>query len=368
MNSVVTKPWDAPRAPRTPFIGRDSMLIGAFPAVLVACVCLASGAHQLYGHGDADLFLAVARSPFGSGAHFPGDHLAQGVAYRYGRVLFPALGWALGLGRAAWITWSLVAVFVVAVGWWFAAAAELLRRAGRDPRLAWLLMLMPFGLVWMSSPTVISEPLACALLLSAYLAASEHRTRRSMVFAALTILAREALAIVFLPLAWHGWKTRGWRGALEWLQPLVPYAMWSIWVRFRVGRYPLLDPATTRRFAFAAPFAGWAYTLGHPMQQGQGYGLLIGALTMVVATFVFVRARGNGPFVQATFWLCAFIACCGWAVWQFPSEALRVMAPAQTMLFISVLSASAAVPDVGACPGNRTGSARAVHAVGHELR
>ena len=38
---------------------------------------------------------------------------------------------------------------------------------------------------------------------------------------------------------------------------------------------------------------------------------------------------------------CGFIACYGWAVWQYPTEAVRVMAPAQVLLLIAVLTTNA---------------------------
>jgi hypothetical protein len=300
--------------------------------------CAIAGSHRLYGHSDADLFLSVARSPFGTGAHFPGDHLAQGVAYRYGRSFFPFCGWILGLGQRQWIVWSLAVVLVASVALWFATTAEHLRRAGREPRLAWLLMLTPFGLVWASSPIVMSEPLACGLLLLTYLYASDHSRGRTIATAALTILTREALAIAFIPLAWQAWRARGRRGLLEWALAGVPYALWSTWVRVRVGHFPFLDPATTRRYAVALPFAGWNYTLQHPMQQGQAYGLLIGAVTIGLAIFVAVRTRFQGVIVQGAVVTSAFIACYGWAVWQFPSEAVRVMVPVHTLLLIALLS------------------------------
>jgi hypothetical protein len=64
----------------------------------------------------------------------------------------------------------------------------------------------------------------------------------------------------------------------------------------------------------------------------------VGAATIVLAVYVAVRDRGRSPIVQGALISCAFILCYGWKVWEFPTEALRVMAPAQVMLLIAVLT------------------------------
>ena len=324
---------------RNPFpVSRAACQVAVLPMILVAFALVAVGPAHFYGHGDADLFRAVARNPFASGVDFPGDHLAQGVAYRYGHVGFPLCGWVLGLGQVRWITWSLAVAFVGSVGLWFATTAEVLRRAGRDPRLACLLMLSPFALVWAYSPIVVSEPLAIGLLLLAYLYAADDTPTGTVVFAALTILTRAAMAVAFLPLVWRAWREHGRRGLATWTFAATPYALWSTWVLIRVGHLPFLDPATTRRYAIAAPFAGWIETLRRPMDHGQGYGLLIGAITIVLAALVVTRSSIRTPLVQAALALCAFSIGYGWAVWEFPTEAVRVLAPAHAFLLLAALT------------------------------
>jgi hypothetical protein len=320
---------------------RTSWLIGAVPALGTLVILVAVGPHIFYGHSDADLFLAVARSPLGNGRHFPGNHLVQGVAYRYGRILFPSLGWVLGFGRRPWITWSLAVVFAASVGAWIAATAEHLARRGRDPRLALLVLVMPFSVVWIRLPIVVGEPLAGALVLFTYLYAEDRKQGRTIVAAALTILTREVLAIAFVPLIWRAYKERGAAGLLQWSFALVPYSIWSLWVRLRVGHFPFLDPAATRRDALALPFVGWDNVLHQPTSHGPGLGLLVGGATIVVAVLVAVRNRGRSLIVQAALISCGFIACYGWAVWQYPTEAVRVMAPAQVLLLIAALTTGA---------------------------
>lgn len=320
---------------------RRSWLIGCVPALATLITLVAVGPHIFYGHSDADLFLAVARSPLGNGKHFPGNHLVQGVAYRYGRVFFPSLGWLLGFGRRPWITWSLAVVYPASVGAWIAATAEHLIRGGRNPRLALLVLVLPFSVVWIRLPIVVCEPLAGALVLFTYLCAEDRKHRRTIVAAALTILTREALAIAFVPLIWRAYKERGAAGLIQWSFAFVPYALWSVWVRLRIGHFPFLDPAATRRDALALPFVGWSDVLHQPTSHGAGLGLLVGGATIAVAVLVAVRSRARSLIVQGALVSCGFIACYGWAVWQYPTEAVRVMAPAQVLLLIAVLTTSA---------------------------
>ena len=309
-------------------------------AVAAAAVLLAAGAagaHGFFGHGDAPSFLAVAHHPFGSGHGFPGDPRIQGVAYRYGRVLLPMVAWVLAAGRASRVPWTLAAVCAASFGCWIALAPEHLRRVGREPALAWWMLVVPFVPLWFAAPTVVAEPMAVALVLLAYLFHRDGRRGATRVAAALAILARETMVIAFLPLAWRAWREEGRAGLRRWAMTVVPYAIWASWLRVRVGSFPFLDPASNRRDALAFPFVGWWQTLHRPFDNGQQFGLLVGALTLVCAVVVARRAHGYQPLVWAAVMSTALITCYGWSVWQFPSEAMRVMAPAQALLLIAAL-------------------------------
>jgi hypothetical protein len=293
--------------------------------------------HGFYGHGDAPSFLAVARNPFGTGHGFPGDPLAQGVAYRFGRVLLPMLGWVFALGNRRAVPWSLAVAFTISVGMWVALTAELVTRADRKRVRVWMIIVCPFCAVWIARPIVVAEPLAAALVLLAFLAHNDGRDRETRWAAALALLARETVGIAFLPLIWRAWKTDGIRGLMRWALVGVPYIAWSIWVRFRVGNFPLLDPASNRRAAFAPPFVGWVQTLQRPFNHAQEYGLLLGALTIAAAIGVLLRTpRERRLFAWAALASSALIACYGWSVWEYPTEAVRVMLPTHALLIVAL--------------------------------
>jgi hypothetical protein len=321
-------------------IGRPSIVIGVAAAAAVFALLVTAGptyGHGFYGHSDAPSFLAVARNPFGTGHGFPGDPLAQGVAYRFGRVLLPLLGWAFALGKRRAVPWSLAVAFTLSVGAWVALTAELVTRAGRKRVRVWMVLACPFSALWIGAPMIAAEPLAAALVLLVYLAHTEGRDCEARWAAAAALLARETIGIAFVPLIWRAWKTDGVRGLMRWLILGVPYVAWSIWVRLRVGNFPLLDPASNRRAAFAPPFVGWVQTLQRPFDHGQEFGLVIGALTIATAIGVLLRTPPSRRLLAwAALASSALIVCYGWSVWEYPTEALRVMLPTHALLIVAL--------------------------------
>jgi hypothetical protein len=330
-------------ARRPPLVARECWVVAGIAVAVVVGTLIAVGAngkHGFYGHSDAPLFLQVARQPFGNGHGFPGKPLVQGVSYRYGRIFFPFMGWLLALGRPSAVKWTLAAVYVASFGACIALAGEHLRRGGRSPRLALWIFATPWALLWFVLPDIVSEPMAAALLLLALLYERDGRHRSARVAAACAILTRELMIVAFIPLAWRAWKERGWRGVRDWALVLVPYLLWITWVRFRVGQFPFLDPSTSRRNALAPPLVGWYRTMAAPLDNGQGWAVLIGAATFVLVVMVALRGNWLYPVTHVAVALAAMSLCYGVAVFAFPGEGIRVMVPTQILLIIAACDRS----------------------------
>ena len=311
-------------------------IAGAIVVAIIVAAC--SGGHDLYGQSDSPLFLAVSKRPFGNGVPFPGKPLVQGVAYRYGRIGFPFVGWLLALGRPSAARWSLTTVYVASFGAWIAFAAEHLRRGGRNPRLALWVFATPWALLWFVLPDVVSEPMAGALVLLAYLYERRGSHRSVRIVAAFAILTRELMVVAFIPIAWRDWKERRWLAVRDWAFVGAPYLLWITWVRFRVGQFPFADPA--RRDAMTTPVVGWIRPLAAPLDNGQPWGLLIGAVTIAVAVLIAIRGNWVYPVTHGALALAALSLCYGVAVFDFPGEAIRVMAPTQLLLLIAAFDRS----------------------------
>ena len=326
-----------------PDVALDCWKAGGIAATVVATVILGMFVHGgtgFYDPSDAPLFLGVARNPFGNGRHFVGKALVQGVAYRYGRIGFPIVGWLLALGRPAAVPWTLAIAFVAAFGFWVVFAAEHLRRGARSPWLALWVFGTPWALLWISVPEIVSEPMAGALVLLAYLYERDGRHKSARVAAAVAILTRELMLVAFLPLAWRDWQKRRWLAVRDWSLTLVPYAAWDVWVRVRVGTFPFMDPSMSRRDALSLPLVGWYRTLASPLDNGQGWGVLAAFVTVLLVALIAIRGNWLYPITHGAVALAALSLCYGVSVFAFPGEALRVMAPTQVLLLIAACDRS----------------------------
>jgi hypothetical protein len=319
-------------------VARECWIVAGVAVAVVVGILIAVGANGpngFYSHSDAPLFLHVALSPFGNGHHFPGNPLVHGVEYRYGRILFPLTGWLLALGQPFAVKWTLAAVYVASFGAWVALAGEHLRRGGRSPRLALWIFATPWALLWFVIPDIVSEPMAGALLLLAYLYEREGRRKSARITAVFAILTRELMIVAFIPLAWRAWKERRWAGVRDWALVVMPYAAWTVWVRFRVGQFPFLDPSTSRREALAPPLVGWYRTMAGPLDNGQGWAVLIGGATFLLVALVALRGNWVYPVTHGAVALALLSLCYGLEVFAFPGEGIRVMAPTQMLLLIA---------------------------------
>ena len=196
---------------------RTCWLIGCVPAVATLITLVAVGPHIFYGHSDADLFLAVAWSPLGNGKHFPGNHLVQGVAYRYGRIFFPLARLGVGL-RSPTVDHVESRRRLRGVGRRVdrgdgrAPDSRRSQSSARAPRCS--CSRSPWsGFAFRSSCANRSRARSCCSpICTPRTASTDARSSRP----ALTILTREALAIAFVPLMWRAYKERGVAGLFQW--------------------------------------------------------------------------------------------------------------------------------------------------------
>jgi hypothetical protein len=342
------------RRSHTPLVARECWVVAGIAAAVVVGTLAAVGAYGrngFYGHSDAPLFLAVARDPFGNGRNFAGNPLVHGVAYRYGRIFFPLTGWLTALGRPGLVRWTLASMYVGSFAAWIALAGEHLRRGGRSPRMALWIFATPWALLWFVIPDIVSEPMAGALVLLAFLYEREGRHRNARVVAVFAILTRELMLVAFLPLAWRDWKERRWLAVRDWALVVTPYLLWITWVRIRVGTFPFMDPSTSRRQAFALPGLGWYHTMASPLDNGQGWAVLIGAATFLLVLVLALQGNWLYPVTHGAVGLAALSLCYGVAVFAFPGEGIRVMVSTQMLLLIAACSLTEAkIPLAPALP------------------
>lgn len=285
-------------------------------------------------HGDADLFRRVASDPFGDGSAIATPE-SSGVAYRYGRILYPLAGWFFGGGRAGATEVALAVLTVtgcvVAVG----LAALLLARRGTSPARSLWLLAVPG--VWHVGTAAFSESMVLPLLLGAVLL--ELRDRRawaSVCFSAM-LLTREASAVALVPAFVRDVRARGSAALPRWAATIAPLLGWWVWVRIRVGVWPFLEDSESRSGALSLPFAGMLRAVGE-----ENFGAIewaavaLGLVTVVGA--VLVARRSTWPLLPATgLALALMIPLLGPNVWRWPGDAMRICTLPQVAVLLAAL-------------------------------
>ncbi len=212
-------------------------------------------------------------------------------AYRFQRILLPALALPLSLGQTARIPWALATINLVALAAGTALVEQLLRRFGASRWLAlgYGLTLGIFGAARLSLP----EPLAYALALGGIVLALDERPVYSAVLFALAALAKETTLIVAAGCGLYWLSQRRWRDALLFgVIVLIPFAVWEAVLYVKLGAVGIgSGGAQATRFELI-PFGGVIRIVtegGLPVLQARG----VGAFVAFLAIFILI----DGVFV-----------------------------------------------------------------------
>lgn len=195
---------------------------------------------------DGQFYYLLALNPFGPHPALPGASYDI-AAYRAQRILYPLVVWLLTLGgHTRFIPLAMLLVNFASVVAVAALAALVVRRLGRDPLLATLVVFYP-GLL-LSVGRDLSEPLALACALGGVIFTLERRWRWAALLLSLAVLARETTALFALALLIAALLARytrlpalrlvtreDWRGAaMAGLIPLLVALAWQVvlWARW----------------------------------------------------------------------------------------------------------------------------------------
>jgi hypothetical protein len=278
------------------------------------------GQAQFFHDGDSHFYLLTARSLLGRGTTF-GHHAAAEIPYRYGRVGFPLVAWVLALGRPGLVGWSMIAVYLGAMAAIPGLAATLLAEYGVPPIRAAYVLLTP-GLLLMTG-LVYAEALQIALILLACVFEARRHRRAALVTLAFAVLVKETSLLALLPWVWSAWKRRDSRQLAGCVAVLLPYVLWSTWVRVRIGEFPLLAHTYSRSGALSAPFVGFrdAFVANSP---NHTFIVTVTLLTFAIGVAGSWAARGYwiAPITAA---FTALIPCYGPSALYYVLENLRLL-------------------------------------------
>jgi hypothetical protein len=304
---------------------------GTAVGLVVATVGLiiARGTGDFYREGDAFHYLLIAKNLFGNGHTFV---FRSEAAYRYGRVGFPLVAWLFAFGRPGLVDWTLIAVSVAAIAAVPGLAATLLDDNG-VPAVYGAVALIPVSLYTLYRDPV-ADPLMIALILFAFVLDGRGRRRNALLVLAGAVLVKEVAALALVPWMWQALRRKNWRGVGRLLTVLVPYALWCVWVRVRLGEFPFLAHTIQRTEAFGFPVSGM-HTIWNEQPPEYVWILVLTIITIVGAfAAAWIGRRHDIAIVAGAFGL--LVLCFGPNALRFSFEIGRLLAPAQVFSLVAL--------------------------------
>jgi hypothetical protein len=293
----------------------------AIALLLLAVRTLSTQGQAGFFHdGDSNFYLVSARSLFGDGAALR-KLAGSEIPYRYGRVGFPLAAWVLALGQPMLVGWSLIVVYLGSMATIPGIAAMLLAEYQVPPMRAAFVMLTP-GLLLVTG-LVYAEALQIALILLACLFEARQHRRCALVTIAFAILVKETSILALLPWVSLALKRRDPRQLASCAAVLLPYALWAVWVRVRIGEFPFLAHTPSRINALRPPFVGFHEAV-RAASPNHTFIVTITLLTFALGAIASWAARRYwiGPITAA---FSALILCFGPSALYYVVENLRLL-------------------------------------------
>jgi hypothetical protein len=283
---------------------------------------------------DGRFFYYLARDPLLRGG--PPTYL-DSPAYRYQRILLPALAHLLALGRPAAVGWGLVAANLLGVALGCRYALQLARHF-RAP--AWWLLgyaLNPGLLI--GTLFDLSEPLAVGLCTAACAFAVRRRPLVAALLLSAALLARETVALVAVVFLVHELLAgRSVRRALPYALPLLVAAAWQAALGARFGQTPLGAGA----MHLGWPLAGVIQRVGDglPLNDAALLASQLAVLALaLVAGLALVGLRSRSVFGWQLAAQGGFLLTLSAKVWE--SDAFLSVARMAMLLYLFLLLATA---------------------------
>ncbi len=199
-------------------------------------------------------------------------------AYRYQRILYPALALLLSLGQEALLPYAMLAINLAALGIGTALLENLLvsERVSRWYALSYGL----FAGVFVAVRASTAEPLAYGLALAAIVAGQRQRLILCAVVLALAALAKETTLFFAAGYVAYFLTQRRWKDALlTGLIALIPFALWQVYLHSWLGAWGVGSGGAMATPFEILPFNGiWRLA-----ENGLGVFLLFGVIVIPAA-------------------------------------------------------------------------------------
>ena len=317
----------------------------------VAYELLPPNAYVYPGAGyDGQFFFYLAQDPLLSGkvasrddTHSP--HI-DAIAYRYQRILLPALGWLTSWGHPRLLEWTLPMINLLAVLGVGFMLARFLESQGRSPW--WSLVYMLSLGVMAGVVNDLADPLAASLFVAGTIWWLEERQWPAIAALTACLLARElylipVVTVVALELV------RRRRAGVSWFIPLGVFAAWQVYLRVALTSPVVPDDAARPS---PLPLVGAARKLWRVLHEdyvgAANWEVLFVLLLLAVAFYLIVRGLGvldearrtrELPNRERLLWVVALASVATVpfltkALWNYIPSYARYAAPAAGMLVL----------------------------------
>lgn len=272
---------------------------------------------------------------------------------RVSRIAYPTIAWALSLGQAAWVKWSLVLTNVLGLAALATAAAHLARRFGR-PAYVGLAVASSSGLV-MSVSRDLCEVIVVAAFVSGAALMSRQRYGWAAACWAVAVVTHEQALLIAIPYAAYRVvqliRERSWKLAapdLPWIVAGSAFGLWQIVCRNAIGSFPMMESGNA---TLDVPFRGLIQQAAHWVEHGlERQQLLVIPQLVLLAVLVVVAFRSAASLATEDRWLrWALIAATALAVslskvvWVGPAE-LRQFVVLSTLAWLVIVAARRKIP------------------------
>ena len=321
--------------PRRPIPPLAWLLSGGTAIALIALaipVIHDGGTARFFDQANDPLFYrTTALSPFGTGRAFVDIGFAPEIAYRYGRIGLPFLGWIGALGRPGLVPWSLIVVHLAAITAVPGVAAALAAEYDAPPIAGAVALLSSLLII---RNIVYAEPLLIACILLAYILEARCHHRSALATFAFAILVKETAVLALVPWIWGALRRREFARAAAFVATVVPFLLWSLWVRVRIGEFPFLSKTPSRGQAITWPGGGLRYVMHHQTPDHVAVTAMVVVTIALCCVGAFVaRDLPIGGFTAA---MAVFFLCLGPNALRYSEETLRLLSVPQVFALLCV--------------------------------
>ena len=272
---------------------------------------------------------------------------------RVSRIGYPTIAWALSLGQAAWVKWSLVLTNILGFGALACAGAHLARKYGR-PAYVGLAIASASGLVMSLSRDLCEVIMVAGVVAGIALMAREKYTYAAACWAIASLTHEQALLVV-IPYATFRvvqiLRQRSWRLTppdLPWIATGVAFGAWQFVGRAAIGTFPVMESGNA---SVDIPFRGLIQQAAHWIENGlDRQQLLVIPQLVLLAALVVVALRSAASLATEDRWLrWALITATALAVslsqnvWVGPAE-LRQFVVLSTLAWLVIVASRQQIP------------------------